>query len=56
MPFSAQFGEPGLFLSFEENEQELAQNVASLGFDLADLIKRRLLVMDFVRAENDQAF
>ena len=25
---ATQFGEPGLFLSFEENEQELAQNVA----------------------------
>ena len=51
---ATQFGEPGLFLSFEENEQELAQNVASLGFDLADLIKRRLLVMDFVRAEQSE--
>jgi circadian clock protein KaiC len=51
---ATQFGEPGLFLSFEENEQELAQNVASLGFDLADLIKRRLLVMDFVRAEKSE--
>jgi len=46
--------EPGLFVSFEENEQELAQNVASLGFDLADLVKRRLLLMDFVRAEQSE--
>jgi circadian clock protein KaiC len=37
-----QFGEPGLFMSFEENDDELTQNVASLGFDLEDLIKRRL--------------
>ena len=28
---ATQFAEPGLFMSFEENEQELAQNVASLG-------------------------
>jgi len=49
-----QFGEPGLFMSFEENDDELAQNVASLGFDLADLIKRRLLMMDFVRAEQSE--
>jgi circadian clock protein KaiC len=48
---ATEFAEPGLFMSFEENEQELAQNVASLGFDLADLTKRRLLLMDFVRAE-----
>jgi circadian clock protein KaiC len=46
-----QFGEPGLFLSFEENEHELTQNVASLGFDLTDLAKQRRLTVDFVRAE-----
>ncbi len=51
---ATEFAEPGLFVSFEENEQELAQNVASLGFDLADLIKRRLLIMDFVRAEQSE--
>lgn len=51
---ATQFGEPGLFMSFEENEHELAQNVASLGFDMADLIKRRQLMMDFVRAEQSE--
>jgi circadian clock protein KaiC len=51
---ATEFAEPGLFMSFEENTQELAQNVASLGFDLADLIKRHLLVMDFVRAEQSE--
>src|SRR5512144_2033254 len=30
-------GEPGVFMAFEENARELAQNVASMGFDLADL-------------------
>jgi len=48
------FAEPGVFMSFEENERELAQNVASLGFDLADLIKRRLLLLDFVRTEQSE--
>jgi circadian clock protein KaiC len=51
---ATEFAEPGLFMSFEENEQELAQNVASLGFDLAALVKRRLLMMDFVRAEQNE--
>lgn len=51
---ATEFGEPGLFMSFEENELELSQNVASLGFDLADLMKRRLLAMDFVRAERSE--
>jgi len=29
-----QFGEPGVFMAFEETGEELAQNVRSLGFDL----------------------
>ena len=33
---SAEFGEPGVFVSFEETAEELTQNVASLGFDLDD--------------------
>ena len=28
------YNEPGVFISFEETEKELAANVASLGFDL----------------------
>ncbi len=28
------FDEPGVFMAFEETGEELAQNVASLGFDL----------------------
>jgi len=48
---ATEFAEPGLFVSFEENQQELAQNVASLGFDLEHLVERRLLSIDLVRAE-----
>ena len=29
---ATEFGEPGVFMSFEETSQELTQNVASLGF------------------------
>src|SRR5215217_4986139 len=32
-------GEPGVFIAFEESAEELAQNVASLGFDLKQLIR-----------------
>jgi circadian clock protein KaiC len=46
-----QFGEPGLFMSFEEKEHELTQNVASLGFDLTALARQRLLTIDSVRVE-----
>ena len=34
---AAEFGEPGVFMAFEETAEELAQNVASLGFDLKAL-------------------
>src|SRR5512147_1055884 len=34
-------GEPGVFMSFEESEDELAANVASLGFDVKRLIARK---------------
>jgi circadian clock protein KaiC len=45
---ASQFGEPGVCLSFEETGEELASNVASLGFDLPDLIARKLLLIDHV--------
>ncbi|MDD5657639.1 MAG: circadian clock protein KaiC [Elusimicrobia bacterium] len=48
------FNEPGIFMSFEENEKELTENVASLGFDLADLQKRNLLAIDHVRVERSE--
>src|SRR5471030_1530107 len=35
--------EPGVFLAFEETAEELAENVRSLGFDLADLIEKKKL-------------
>ena len=40
--------EPGVFVSFDERIIDLAANVASLGFDLADLERRNLLAMDHV--------
>jgi circadian clock protein KaiC len=46
-----QYGEPGLFVAFEETEQELVQNAASLGFDLRDLIARQLLLVEYIQVE-----
>ena len=46
-----EFGEPGVFMSFEETAEALTQNVASLGFDLQDLQKRKLLAIDQVRVD-----
>src|SRR5690349_13606326 len=45
------FQEPGVFVAFEENAEELTQNVASLGFDLKELTKQKKLVIDSIRVE-----
>ena len=45
------YGEPGVFMAFEETPEDLTANARSLGFDLDDLVARKLLVMDFVRVE-----
>ena len=44
-------GEPGVFLAFEETEEELATNVASLGFDVPGLIDAGLLLIDFIKVD-----
>ncbi|MGI4976120.1 MAG: circadian clock protein KaiC [Janthinobacterium lividum] len=48
------FGEPGVFMSFEETGEDLAQNVASLGYDLPALVASGRLVMDHVRVERSE--
>ena len=40
---AVEYGEPGVHLAFEETPQELAANVASLGYDLPRLQRERLL-------------
>lgn len=45
------FNEPGAFVAFEESEEDLAKNVASLGFDLNELVRRKLLSIDHIRVE-----
>jgi circadian clock protein KaiC len=51
---ATRFDEPGVFMSFEEHSEELAKNVASLGFDLADLVARQQLAMDTVVVERSE--
>jgi circadian clock protein KaiC len=48
------YGEPGVFISFEENAEELAKNVTSLGFDVQHLIDKNKLVIDHVRIERSE--
>lgn len=45
---ATEFDEPGVFMAFEESSDELTANVASLGFDLVDLGRRNVLVVDHV--------
>ena len=51
---ATRFDEPGVFMSFEEGTDELAQNVASLGFDLPRLIEEKKIVLDHVRVERSE--
>ena len=51
---SQQYNEPGVFVAFEENAEELAKNVASLGFDLADLARKKKLLVDYVYIERSE--
>lgn len=48
------YGEPGVLLAFEETAQELATNVASLGFDLPALQARQLLRVDHVHVDRSE--
>jgi len=51
---ATQFDEPGVFMSFEETNAELTINVASLGFDLEDLVKNKKIVLDHVHIERSE--
>lgn len=49
-----QYDEPGVFMSFEETEDELATNVGSLGFNLKSLIDSNKLLVDHVAIDRSQ--
>lgn len=48
------YNEPGVFMSFEETEGELATNVSSLGYDLEKLISEKKLLLDHVHVERSE--
>ena len=43
-----EYGEPGVFMTFEETPDDLAKNFISLGFDLHDMESRGLIATDHV--------
>ncbi len=48
------FGEPGVLMTFEENSEEVAADVASLGYDLPRLVAEGKLFVDYVRIERSE--
>jgi circadian clock protein KaiC len=51
---ATQFHEPGVFMVFEETEQDLKSNFASLGFDLDRLVAQKKIILDYVRVERSE--
>ena len=51
---ATEFNEPGVFMMFEENARELAENVKSLGFDLDALVKKKKISLDHVHIERSE--
>ncbi len=48
------YNEPGVFVAFEETAEDLGQNVASLGYDLQQLIDQKKLIVDYVHLDRTE--
>jgi circadian clock protein KaiC len=48
------YNEPGVFVAFEEKGEELASNVASLGFDLKKLMAEKKIKIDHVQIDRSE--
>jgi circadian clock protein KaiC len=51
---ATQFDEPGVLIAFEETPEEIARNVASLGFDFDALVRARKLTVDYIKIERNE--
>jgi circadian clock protein KaiC len=51
---AVQYDEPGFFMSFEETAAELAENVASFGWDVKALIAQKKLAIAYVQIDRSQ--
>ncbi len=49
-----EFGEPGLFVTFEESIDDLRQNFKSFGFDLAALVEQKKLFISHVKLSRSE--
>jgi circadian clock protein KaiC len=50
----AEIGEPGIFVSFEETQEELEKNFASLGIDLTALIDEKKFLVEYIYTERSE--
>ncbi|WLT38157.1 circadian clock protein KaiC [Synechocystis sp. B12] len=48
---AVEYGEPGVLVSFEESAKEIIQNVASLGWNLQDLVAEEKILIDHIYVE-----
>src|SRR5512141_620810 len=51
---ATEFGDPGVFVMFEESASELTENVRSLGLDLNKLVAQKKIALDHVRIERSE--
>ena len=51
---ATKFNEPGVFVAFEEKSDELATNVASLGYDLNKLVVSKKIRIDHVHIDRSE--
>ena len=51
---ATQYGEPGVLMTFEERADDIARNVASLGFDTDALVAKKKLIIDFVKIDRGE--
>jgi len=48
------YNEPGVLMTFEETADDIRKNVASLGFDIDELVAQKKLIIDHVHVERNE--
>lgn len=51
---ATEYNEPGVFISFEETEKELAANVTSMGIDLDSLVHRKKIWLEHIHVDRSE--
>lgn len=51
---ATKYNEPGVFMTFEETEEELFKDLASLNLDLKGVVAKKKILIDYVRLERQE--